>query len=435
MNTNRTPQYLACRRAMIILLAVTIPLLAVPVLYGQTGNQADTARQALPIKNPRFAAGDSEGQPVKDWVFEAVKLNIKEGSAVAKLEVTPKGEAALLMPPEGPGVLLKGTTETARGDLISAPFKLAPFRLVDVTVEYTFDSGEPLLFVCLRPTAERGLVDLDFLPQNQPGTEGRATVRLHSGLFEGDYSLALSIGGVGTARVLSIEARSAGDYPRPDKPVFVVDLLRDNPRPDGELGWGDAAKFVELFGFPSVKHGHFTQVTPEMLKAADPALIILSPKGADLKRPNRQKLTVAVQAAMDHGVPMVGICAGHQALPMVIGQGAFIYRQAEDLPEGRKYLAEWGPTKLQIVKNDPLFEGLPRYPYFYASESHQASVSDEFTGADVLASTDFCKTQIFHYPDKPWYTFQCHIERGWEVSCPEPYLFWKNMFRMWELAP
>ena len=435
MNTNRTLQYLARHRAMITLLAVTVPLFSASVLYGQTGNDADAARQALPVKNPRFAAGDSADQPVKDWVFEALRLDINEGSNRVKLEVTPQGEATLLLPPDGTGVVLQGTTETARGDLISAPFKLTPFRFVEVTVEYVFETGEPLLFVCLRPTADRGLVDLDFLPRTQVGDKRKATVRLHSGAFDGDYSLAVSVGGVGSARVLSIEARQTGDYPRPDKPVFVVDLLRDNPRPDGELNWGDAAKFVKLFGFPSVKHGHYSEVTPQMIQAADPALIVLSPKSADLKRPDRQKITVAVQAAMDHGVPIVGICAGHQALPMVIGQGAFIYRQAEDLPGGRRYLSEWGPTKLQVVKNDPLFEGLPRYPYFYASESHQASVSDEFTGADVLASTDFCKPQVFHYPDKPWYTFQCHIERGWEVSCPEPYLFWKNMLRMWELAP
>jgi GMP synthase-like glutamine amidotransferase len=112
-----------------------------------------------------------------------------------------------------------------------------------------------------------------------------------------------------------------------------------------------------------------------------------------------------------------------------------VYRQAEDTPKGRRYLSEWGPTRLRIVKEDPLFEGLPRHPYFYASESHFASVSDEFADADILASTGFCAAQILKYPGKPWYTFQCHIERDWEYACPESYLFWKNMLRMWKLAP
>jgi GMP synthase-like glutamine amidotransferase len=434
MSTDHSFRGILIRTLEIILITAAAMSLLAPLLYAQDAATAVEAR-TLAIQNPRFTSQTGSEQPIKDWKFESIKLDVHPETASVKVEVTPQGEALVRVPDDGQGIILEGTTETARGDLISAPFDLAPFRLVDVTVEYAFESGDPLLFVCLRPTADRGMVDLDFLPKNAPGTEGRATVRLHSGLFEGEYSLAVSVVGVGSARVCSIEAREAGDYPRPDKPVFVVDLLRDNPRPDGELGWEDAEKFTRLFGFRSVEHAHYTELTPEKLKAADPALIILSPKSRDLKHPDRGKLTTAMNAVMDCDVPMVGICAGHQSLPMVIGKGAFIYRLAEDTPEGRKYLSEWGPTRLEIVKDDPLFQGFPRRPYFYASESHEASVSNEFKGADILASTEFCPTQILKYPDKPWYTFQCHIERDWEFACPESFLFWKNMLRMWKLAP
>lgn len=434
MSTDNSSRGILVRSLEIILIAAAALSLLAPLLYAQDAATAVTTG-ALPIQNPCFATQADSEQCIKDWTFESIELDVYPETASVKVNVTSRGEALARVPGDGQGVVLEGTTETARGDLISAPFTLAPFRLVDVTVEYAFDAGEPLLFVCLRPTADRGMVDLDFLPKTAPGVQGKATVRLHSGLFEGEYSLAVAVGGVGTARVFSIEACAAGDYPRPGKPVFIVDLLRDKPRPDGQLDWSDSEKFVELFGFPTVQYAHYTEVTPEKLKAADPALIILSPKSRELKRPDRGKLTVAMNAVMGYDAPIVGICAGHQVLPMVIGQGAFVYRQAEDTPEGRKYLSEWGPTKLQIVKDDPLFNGFPRYPYFYASESHEASVSNEFTGAEILASTEFCPTQIFKYPDKPWYTFQCHIERDWEFSCPESNLFWKNMLRMWNLAP
>ena len=88
------------------------------------------------------------------------------------------------------------------------------------------------------------------------------------------------------------------------------------------------------------------------------------------------------------------------------------------------------------MKDDPIFAGLPRYPVFVASESHRAMIHDaEFGTAENLASSQICETQVFRYPGKPWYTFQPHIEREWEYSCPEAYLLWKNMLRNWDLIP
>ena len=69
------------------------------------------------------------------------------------------------------------------------------------------------------------------------------------------------------------------------------------------------------------------------------------------------------------------------------------------------------------------------------SESHQGMVQDSFALPALLASSEICETQIYRYADEPWYTFQGHIERGWESACPEAYLLWKNMLRNWGLAP
>ena len=93
-------------------------------------------------------------------------------------------------------------------------------------------------------------------------------------------------------------------------------------------------------------------------------------------------------------------------------------------------------TRIEVVKEDPIFEGLPRQPLFVISESHNAVVGPSFRGRmEIIASSPACKTQIIRYRKKPWYTFQGHIERGWEDSCPEAYLLWKNMFRKWSLIP
>ena len=125
---------------------------------------------------------------------------------------------------------------------------------------------------------------------------------------------------------------------------------------------------------------------------------------------------------------------GHQVLAMTRG-GQLGAAFETDADGNRTILWEWGPTMIKAVKEDPLFKGLPRYPDFCASESHRGIVVGDVEGAMLLASTDQCKTQIFRYDGKPWYTFQAHIEREWGEGCPEACLLWKNMLRYFFLAP
>ena len=83
-----------------------------------------------------------------------------------------------------------------------------------------------------------------------------------------------------------------------------------------------------------------------------------------------------------------------------------------------------------------MFFRLPRYPFFYLSESHNYAPKDAYDRRMlIVASSDKCRTQICRCRGRPWYTFQGHIERGWEDSCPEAYLLWKNMLRHWALIP
>ncbi len=363
----------------------------------------------------RFGEPDDGGPWIAGWTFESIGYGDDRGR---ELRVGPEGHAELVAPEKGEGVVLQGAAETARGDLVSAPFALAPFREVDVEVRYRIEEGRPLVFACLRPTEDRTLVDLEFLAGVGKRRDRTQTVRLHSGSHQGPYSIALSIAGEGSVRLLSVEAEEVGDYPCPERPLCVIDIRSADPN---RAPHPNFARVAAVFGFPSVEYLHYSEYSREKLDAIDPSLVILpglaSSKGLDSKAMDR-----AVLDAAEYGAPVVGVCLGHQVLARSLGAEL-----------GRA--SEWGPTEIGVVRRDPLFAGLPRGPRFFASESHNYQVERPVGDMQIIASSEVCKTQVFRYRDRPCYTFQGHIERAWEVEAPEAVLLWKNMLRGWGLAP
>lgn len=408
--------------ALVAVVAGVLSLL-LPRAAGQATESGRPNDTPLPIKNDRFASGGTEQQPVADWTFESVSLELDPDDFSATRKVSPKGEAALIIPEDGPGVVLQGTTDTARGDLISSPMSLKPFRWVKVGVEYAVESGEPLVFVCLRPTKNRSHVDLEFLPPTAPGEKRKAFVRLHTGSLDGDYSISFSIVGTGSARVFVLKAKDDGEYPRPSKPALVVDLMHERPATEGPHRWDDIEQLVTVFGFPAIEFVSYTEVTPQKLKALDPALILLWPYADRSENPDWQKVIAATRTAARHGAPLIGVGLGHQVLARA------------DKHVAMDRVAEFGPTRLEVVAEDPVFAGLPRPPHFLAAESHRSIVREVPPGAEIIATSEKVVTQAFRYPGKRWYTFQANLERDWECSCPEACLVWKNMLRTWGLAP
>lgn len=354
---------------------------------------------------------------VVGWSFESIGY-AKDVGRRRVVRIGPEGDAELLAPEQGAGILLRGTSDTARGDLVSAPFAMQAYRWAKVEVRFQIESGHPLVFVGLRPTTDRSLVDLEFLATDRNKSPRSQSVRLHTGGHEGPYSLAVSVGGIGAVRVLSVEATEDGDYARPTRPLCVLDIRSADPERSPSPNF---ARVASVFGFPSVEYLHYTEFSAERLDAIDPALLILpgltSSTGLDAR-----KMDAAVLAAVQHDVPVVGVCLGHQVLARA--HGATLGRAAE-----------WGPTRIEVVRKDPLFDGLPRRPQFYASESHNFEVTRPVGRMQIIASAETCKTQVFRYRGKPWYTFQGHIERGWEVASPEAVLLWKNMLRIWDVIP
>lgn len=415
---------LPMRTAMgLIALAGSLVALLSPLAVGQGQETKHAGEALLPISNDRFSASGIAEQPVADWTFESLSLDVNPDDFSSTVRISPKGDATVVVPTDGAGVVLEGTTDLARGDLVSSPCPLKPFRWVKVGVEYVIESGDPLAFVCLRPTKDRALVDLEFLPKTAPGEKRKAFVRLHTGSLDGEYSLAVSILGTGSVRFLVVKAKDDGEYPRPTKPAVVIDLMHVRPATEGPHRWNEIYKLETVYGFPAIEFISYTDVTPAKLKTLDPALILLWPYADREQNPDRQKLIAATRAAARHGAPLIGTGLGHQVLAQV----------EKNVAMDRE--TEVGPTRLDIVVDDPVFAGLPRRSHFLAEESHRSIVREVPPGAEIIASSEAVMTQAFRYPGKPWYTFQANLERGWEIACPEACIVWKNMLRGWGLAP
>lgn len=97
-----------------------------------------------------------------------------------------------------------------------------------------------------------------------------------------------------------------------------------------------------------------------------------------------------LRAAVQSGVPVLGVCYGHQLLA-----DAFGGRTSRN-PNGR----EIGLTTVHIAQDDPLFEGLP--PVFPVFETHLDAVVDVPQSARVLAGNARCPVQALAFGPRAW---------------------------------
>lgn len=97
------------------------------------------------------------------------------------------------------------------------------------------------------------------------------------------------------------------------------------------------------------------------------------------------------------GVPILGICAGHQFLALHLGGEA---RRAK--------IAEFGRTQVFVEAQDELFAGIPQT--FVVWESHNDEVTVAPEGFKVLAHSRNCRIQAMRSTQKPLFGVQFHPE-------------------------
>ncbi len=104
-----------------------------------------------------------------------------------------------------------------------------------------------------------------------------------------------------------------------------------------------------------------------------------------------------LESALSRGIPILGICYGHQLLAYVMGG------RVERGPKG-----EYGISKLEVLEEDEIFRGLPRVQEVWMS--HRDLVVELPDGFEVLASTEYCAIAAYKCERAPVYGVQFHPE-------------------------
>ncbi|MGO4221426.1 glutamine amidotransferase [Lysobacter sp. TAF61] len=106
-----------------------------------------------------------------------------------------------------------------------------------------------------------------------------------------------------------------------------------------------------------------------------------------------ERSAVWLREAAQAGMPLFGICYGHQLLAHALGG------EVGDNPAGR----EMGTIGLQLhphAEHDPLFAGLP--PQFAAQATHLQTVLRAPEGATVLARSSQDDCHAFRWGERTW---------------------------------
>jgi len=182
----------------------------------------------------------------------------------------------------------------------------------------------------------------------------------------------------------------------------------------------------------SLRYVHFSRISERDIDPQQVDFILLSPQGVpwhvyERECPNeinRCKQLLA-RAIMDHHVPALGICGGHQFLAVTFGGTVGFIDETLEQQKPDRYpkqgLAEKGEVALQTLADDPLWRGIAVHPgVFWASESHYEEVKTLPRSFINIARSSLSEIQVLKLPSRLVYGFAFHPERGWDSALKEP---------------
>lgn len=107
-----------------------------------------------------------------------------------------------------------------------------------------------------------------------------------------------------------------------------------------------------------------------------------------------------IRSTIHEGIPLLGVCYGHQSLIRALG-GKQCVRQAQQ--------AEFGWTKIEILETNPLLQGLG--PAFYSFSSHFDEAGTLPEGVKRIARSEACEIQACQVLNRPVFGIQFHPEK------------------------
>jgi GMP synthase (glutamine-hydrolysing) len=153
------------------------------------------------------------------------------------------------------------------------------------------------------------------------------------------------------------------------------DALAEVAAEHGEYGDWIQRAAGDAWDGPWVEHDLRRAATPPDWPAAAGVIVTGSPASVTERAAWMLDAEAHIRDIVDAGVPLLGICFGHQLLAKALGG------EVQRNPRGR----EIGTVEVTRLVSDPLFEGVPER--VQANATHVDSVVKLPPGATVVAST------------------------------------------------
>ncbi len=221
--------------------------------------------------------------------------------------------------------------------------------------------------------------------------------------------------------------------------TYIVTETRENYERDGR----QAAKIrLETLSGQPVLVIYFAQVTLDLLHRVGTRAVVFGGYGTPISSLPLEHFA-GVWDLVRHGdLPILGLCGGHQLIAELwaphndagltrVGTEFIRPLRADEPDLNPDYrpgqFKEWGFYPIQIVQDDPLFEGVPNP--FMACERHSREIKELPAHFELLASTAEVPIQAYRHREKLIYGTQFHCE-NWTDAYPAGQRILENFFRL-----
>ena len=200
-------------------------------------------------------------------------------------------------------------------------------------------------------------------------------------------------------------------------------------------------KLEAISGLPCLVQ-FYEDVRLEKLVALGVRAVVFSGYGTALDEHTLESFAGVYDVVRKGDIPIIGFCGGHQLIAELWAahnDAALTRMSSYPIRKLREYevdaypaynpgqFKEWGFHPIHIVRQDPLFEGVPNP--FMAEEKHMREVKELPAEFDLLASTDAVKVQAYRHRTKLIYGTQFHCE-NWIEHYPDGRRLIENFFRI-----